>query len=113
MSVLHRNGKRFDFVTPPSRCSSQYREKRMEQEKELLKSQMAWLNDELKAKSEELLALSRQKGNEILELKCSLDNKEDEVRRSHRHALSRLTRLVLELSSYRGNQMNGRGVLYS
>lgn len=57
----------------------QYREKRMEQEKELLQGQTAWLNGELKAKSEELLALSRQKGNEILELKCSLENKEDEV----------------------------------
>lgn len=53
----------------------------MEQEKELLNSQTAWLNEELKAKSEDLLSLSRQKGNEILELKCSLENKEDEVSR--------------------------------
>ncbi|CAB1324105.1 unnamed protein product [Coregonus sp. 'balchen'] len=58
-----------------------YREKRMEQEKELLQGQTAWLNAELKAKSEELLALSRQKGNKILELKCSLENKEDELNR--------------------------------
>ncbi|XP_046905447.1 translocated promoter region b, nuclear basket protein isoform X1 [Hypomesus transpacificus] len=64
-----------------SEINIKYREKRMEQERELLRSQMAWLNDELKAKSEELLALSRQKGNEILELKCSLDNKEDELNR--------------------------------
>uniref|UniRef100_A0A669CM39 Nucleoprotein TPR n=1 Tax=Oreochromis niloticus TaxID=8128 RepID=A0A669CM39_ORENI len=42
--------------------------------------QTAWFNEELKAKSEELLSLSRQKGNEILELKCSLENKEDEAR---------------------------------
>uniref|UniRef100_A0AAX7V393 Nucleoprotein TPR n=1 Tax=Astatotilapia calliptera TaxID=8154 RepID=A0AAX7V393_ASTCA len=56
-----------------------YKEKRMEQEKELLNSQTAWLNEELKAKSEDLLSLSRQKGNEILELKCSLENKEDEA----------------------------------
>uniref|UniRef100_A0A3B4G4L8 Nucleoprotein TPR n=1 Tax=Pundamilia nyererei TaxID=303518 RepID=A0A3B4G4L8_9CICH len=58
-----------------------YKEKRMEQEKELLNSQTAWLNEELKAKSEDLLSLSRQKGNEILELKCSLENKEDEVKK--------------------------------
>ncbi|XP_029003449.1 translocated promoter region b, nuclear basket protein isoform X2 [Betta splendens] len=58
-----------------------YKEKRMEQEKELLQSQMSWLNDELKAKSEGLLALSRQKGNEILELKCNLENKDDELNR--------------------------------
>lgn len=51
----------------------------MEQEKELLHGQTTWLNEELKAKSEELLSLSRQKGNEILELKCTLENKEDEA----------------------------------
>uniref|UniRef100_A0A8C7PYU2 Nucleoprotein TPR n=1 Tax=Oncorhynchus mykiss TaxID=8022 RepID=A0A8C7PYU2_ONCMY len=61
-----------------SEVNIKYREKRMAQEKELLQDQTAWLNGELKAKSEELLALSRQKGNEILELKCSLENKEDE-----------------------------------
>uniref|UniRef100_A0A671WN97 Nucleoprotein TPR n=1 Tax=Sparus aurata TaxID=8175 RepID=A0A671WN97_SPAAU len=59
----------------------QYKEKRMEQEKELLHGQTSWLNEELKAKSEELLSLSRQKGNEILELKCNLENKEDELKR--------------------------------
>uniref|UniRef100_A0A8C9W3Y4 Nucleoprotein TPR n=1 Tax=Scleropages formosus TaxID=113540 RepID=A0A8C9W3Y4_SCLFO len=59
--------------------SIKYREKRMEQEKELLQSQTTWMNAELKAKSEELLSLSRDKGNEILELKWNLENKEDEV----------------------------------
>ncbi|XP_075944416.1 translocated promoter region b, nuclear basket protein isoform X3 [Anarhichas minor] len=58
-----------------------YKEKRMIQEKELLDGQTSWLNQELKAKSEELLSLSRQKGNEILELKCNLENKEDELNR--------------------------------
>lgn len=51
----------------------------MEQEKELLHGQTSWLNEELKAKSEELLSLSRQKGNQILELRCKLENKEEEV----------------------------------
>uniref|UniRef100_A0A6Q2X7L1 Nucleoprotein TPR n=1 Tax=Esox lucius TaxID=8010 RepID=A0A6Q2X7L1_ESOLU len=64
-----------------SEVNIKYREKRMEQEKELLQGQTTWLNAELKAKSDELLALSRQKGNEILELKCSLENKEDELNR--------------------------------
>ncbi|XP_058493933.1 translocated promoter region b, nuclear basket protein isoform X1 [Solea solea] len=58
-----------------------YKEKRMEQEKELLSGQISWLNEELKAKSGELLSLSRQKGNDILELKCILENKEDELNR--------------------------------
>ncbi|XP_047443060.1 translocated promoter region b, nuclear basket protein [Mugil cephalus] len=56
-----------------------YKETRMEQEKELLHGQTSWLNEELKAKTEEMLSLSRQKGNEILELKCTLENKEDEL----------------------------------
>ncbi|KAJ7986463.1 hypothetical protein DPEC_G00340150 [Dallia pectoralis] len=64
-----------------SEVNMKYREKRMEQEKELLQSQTTWLNAELKAKSDELLALSRQKGNEILELKCSRENTEDELNR--------------------------------
>ncbi|KAI4890931.1 hypothetical protein NFI96_033196 [Prochilodus magdalenae] len=64
-----------------SEVSVKYKEKRMEQEKELLQGQVTWLNDELKAKSEELLSLSRQKGSEILNLKCSLNDKEDEVAR--------------------------------
>ncbi|XP_037553921.1 translocated promoter region b, nuclear basket protein [Nematolebias whitei] len=60
--------------------SIKYKEKRMEQEKELLHDQISWLKDELKAKTEELLSLSREKGNEILELKCTLENKEDELK---------------------------------
>lgn len=57
----------------------QYKEKRLEQEKELLQGQVTWLSEELKTKSEELLSLSREKGSEILELRFSLNNKEDEV----------------------------------
>lgn len=51
----------------------------MEQEKELLQGQVTWLSVELKSKSEELLSLSREKGSEILELKCTLNNKDEEV----------------------------------
>lgn len=51
----------------------------MEQEKDLLQGQVTWLNKELKAKSEELLSLSRQRGSEILELQCSLNNRDEKV----------------------------------
>ncbi|XP_026146558.1 translocated promoter region b, nuclear basket protein [Carassius auratus] len=61
--------------------SIKYKEKRMEQEKDLLQNQVTWLNTELKAKSEELLSLSRQKGSEILELQINLNNKEDKIAR--------------------------------
>ncbi|NXY87925.1 TPR protein, partial [Alcedo cyanopectus] len=64
-----------------SDVSMKYREKRLEQEKELLQNQNTWLNTELKAKTDELLHTARERGNEILELKCSLENKKEEVSR--------------------------------
>ncbi|XP_044531711.1 nucleoprotein TPR isoform X3 [Gracilinanus agilis] len=64
-----------------SDVSVKYREKRLEQEKELLHNQNTWLNTELKTKTDELLAVGREKGNEILELKCNLENKKEEVSR--------------------------------
>nr|XP_056701605.1 nucleoprotein TPR [Euleptes europaea] len=64
-----------------SAFSVKYREQRWEQEKELLQNQNTWLNTELKSKTDELLALAREKGSEILELKCNLENKKDEVSR--------------------------------
>ncbi|XP_066517838.1 nucleoprotein TPR [Hoplias malabaricus] len=64
-----------------SELSIQHREKRMEQEKELLQNQNTWLNSELKSKTDELLTLTRDKGKVILELKCSLESKKDEVTR--------------------------------
>ncbi|XP_061490006.1 nucleoprotein TPR isoform X2 [Rhineura floridana] len=64
-----------------SALSVKYREQRWEQEKELLQNQNTWLNTELKAKTDELLVLAREKGSEILELKCSLENKKEEVSR--------------------------------
>ncbi|KAM3915332.1 nucleoprotein TPR [Leptodactylus fuscus] len=62
-----------------SELSIKYRENRLEQEKELLQTQNNWLNDELRSKTDELLSVQRLKGNEILELKGSLENKKDEV----------------------------------
>ncbi|XP_066478881.1 nucleoprotein TPR isoform X2 [Tiliqua scincoides] len=64
-----------------SAFSVKHREQRWEQEKELLQNQNTWLNTELKAKTDELLVLAREKGNEILELKCNLENKKEEVSR--------------------------------
>ncbi|XP_051869003.1 translocated promoter region b, nuclear basket protein isoform X2 [Pristis pectinata] len=62
-----------------SEVSVKYREKRLEQEKELLMNQNSWLNTEIKTKTDELLGLRREKSNEILELRCNLENKKDEV----------------------------------
>ncbi|XP_063154494.1 nucleoprotein TPR [Candoia aspera] len=64
-----------------SALSVKHREQRWEQEKELLQNQNTWLNTELKAKTDELLVLAREKGSEILELKCGLENKKEEVSR--------------------------------
>ncbi|XP_062873069.1 nucleoprotein TPR isoform X2 [Trichomycterus rosablanca] len=64
-----------------SELSIQHREKRMEQEKELLQNQNTWLNTELKSKTDELLTVTRDKGKEILQLRCSLESKTEEVTR--------------------------------
>ncbi|XP_073704186.1 nucleoprotein TPR [Garra rufa] len=64
-----------------SEVSIEYREKRMEQEKELLQNENTWLNAELKSKTDELYTVSRDKGKENLELKCSLESKKQEVTR--------------------------------
>lgn len=74
----------------------QHREKRMEQEKELLQNQNTWLNSELKSKTDELLTVTKQKGIEILQLKCSLESKNDEVR-YFRHTLHRFSASHLAL----------------
>uniref|UniRef100_A0AAY5EGQ9 Nucleoprotein TPR n=1 Tax=Electrophorus electricus TaxID=8005 RepID=A0AAY5EGQ9_ELEEL len=73
---------------PSLSMSLQYKERRMDQERELLQGQVTWLSDELKTKREDLLTLSRQKGSEVLELKCSLSTKEDEVARLQDHVAS-------------------------
>lgn len=57
----------------------QHLEKRMEQEKELLQNQNTWLNSELKSKTDELFTVTKEKGKEILQLRCSLESKTDEV----------------------------------
>nr|DBA17744.1 TPA: hypothetical protein GDO54_016072 [Pyxicephalus adspersus] len=64
-----------------SEVSIKYREKRLEQEKELLQTQKNWLNTELRSKTDELLSVQREKGNEILKLKATLETKKDEVSR--------------------------------
>ncbi|XP_060899830.1 nucleoprotein TPR-like [Labrus mixtus] len=64
-----------------SEASVQHREKRMEQEKELLEKKIEWLTSELKKKTEELLYSNREKGKEILELKGNLKNSKEQVRR--------------------------------
>lgn len=40
---------------------TQFREKRIEQEKELLQKQVTWSNEELKTKTEELVNLRKEK----------------------------------------------------
>ena len=57
----------------------QHREKRMEQEKELLEKKIEWSTAELKNKTDELLNTNRDKGKEILELQSSLKNTKEQV----------------------------------
>lgn len=65
-----------------SEASVQHREKRMEQERELLEKKIEWLSAELKTKTEELLSTNREKGKEILDLQNSLKSSKDQVQRA-------------------------------
>uniref|UniRef100_A0A3Q3XC98 Nucleoprotein TPR/MPL1 domain-containing protein n=1 Tax=Mola mola TaxID=94237 RepID=A0A3Q3XC98_MOLML len=59
--------------------SVQQREKRMEQEKELLENKIGWLTAELKTKTEEVLEIYKENGKEILELQGNLKNSIEQV----------------------------------
>lgn len=56
-----------------------HREKRMEQERELLEKKIEWLTAELKTKTEELLNTEKDKGSKILELQANLKSKTEQV----------------------------------
>lgn len=80
---------RLKFSTSSVFVPLQQREKRMEQEKELLQNQNTWLNSELKSKTDELLTVTKVKGIEILQLKCTLESTTDEVQypcRTHHYS---------------------------
>lgn len=65
--------------TQSSEASVQHREKRMEQETELLEKKIEWLTSELKTKTDELLNTNRDKGKEIVELQGSLKNSKEQA----------------------------------
>ncbi|KAG7276188.1 hypothetical protein CRUP_030612, partial [Coryphaenoides rupestris] len=56
-----------------SAASIQIREQRVLQEKDLLQKQSEWLTSELRTKTEELLSSSRERSQESLQLRTSLD----------------------------------------
>nr|XP_002734339.1 PREDICTED: nucleoprotein TPR-like [Saccoglossus kowalevskii] len=62
--------------------TAKYREKRLEQEKDLLSQQNDWMSKELKEKTNELLAFKRTKSAEILELKTTLETQSEELKHS-------------------------------
>ncbi|XP_074544263.1 nucleoprotein TPR-like isoform X2 [Halichoeres trimaculatus] len=64
-----------------SEASVQHREKRMEQEKELLEKKTEWLSAELETKTEELLKSRRESDKEIMELKAAVKDSKDQVAR--------------------------------
>uniref|UniRef100_A0A665W939 Translocated promoter region a, nuclear basket protein n=1 Tax=Echeneis naucrates TaxID=173247 RepID=A0A665W939_ECHNA len=83
-----------------------HREKRVEQEKELLEKKIEWLTAELKTKTEEVLSSNRDKGKEILELQGSLKNSEEQVIRLE----SQLTSLMetSESQNKRAEDLNNK-----
>uniref|UniRef100_A0A8D3CA17 Translocated promoter region a, nuclear basket protein n=2 Tax=Scophthalmus maximus TaxID=52904 RepID=A0A8D3CA17_SCOMX len=73
--------------TQSSEASVQHREKRMEQETELLEKKIEWLTSELKTKTDELLNTNRDKGKEIVELQGSLKNSKEQVKQKRHTAM--------------------------
>uniref|UniRef100_A0A3Q3IRL9 Nucleoprotein TPR n=1 Tax=Monopterus albus TaxID=43700 RepID=A0A3Q3IRL9_MONAL len=86
--------------------SSDHREKRMEQEKELLEKKIEWLTAELKNKTDELLNTNREKGKEILELQGSLKNSNEQVTRLESQLVS--LKETSESQSKRAEDLNNK-----
>ena len=84
----------------------------MEQEKELLKKQNEWLNAELKTKTAERLSTNREKGKELLDLRCSLDNTKEQVTRArtHTHTHSRAAQLLKKTNKKKQYSSVGRAL---
>ncbi|KAJ7387616.1 hypothetical protein OS493_000951 [Desmophyllum pertusum] len=59
--------------------SFKFREKRIEQEKELIERQNKWLSEELKTKTDELVKLRKEKSSQVLELQSQLDERTEEL----------------------------------
>jgi len=59
--------------------SLKFREKRIEQEKELIQKQNTWLSEELKTKTDELVKLRKEKSSQVLELQTQLDERTEEL----------------------------------
>ncbi|XP_020609857.1 nucleoprotein TPR-like isoform X1 [Orbicella faveolata] len=58
--------------------SFKFREKRIEQEKELIQRQNKWLSEELNSKTDELVKLRKEKSSQVLELQSQLDERTEE-----------------------------------
>ncbi|XP_015236386.1 PREDICTED: nucleoprotein TPR [Cyprinodon variegatus] len=89
-----------------SAASVQHREKRMEQEKELLEKKIEWLTAELSEKTEELLSTNREKGKEILELQGSLKSSNDQVTRLESQLAS--LKELSDSQSRRADELNNK-----
>ena len=57
------------------------KEKLLEQEKDLLRTQNEWLTQELESKSETLVQLRKERSSKVGELEADLSTKEEEVSR--------------------------------
>ncbi|XP_074635323.1 nucleoprotein TPR-like isoform X3 [Acropora palmata] len=59
--------------------SLKFREKRIEQEKELIQKQNTWLTDELKTKTDELVQLRKEKSSQVFELQSRVEETTEEL----------------------------------
>uniref|UniRef100_A0A1A8S756 Translocated promoter region a (To activated MET oncogene) n=1 Tax=Nothobranchius rachovii TaxID=451742 RepID=A0A1A8S756_9TELE len=89
-----------------SAAAAQHKEKRMEQEKELLEKKLKWLTAELQTKTDELLNTNREKGKEILDLQGNLKSSSEQVARLESQLSS--LREVSESQNKRAEDLNNK-----
>uniref|UniRef100_A0A8C6PVK6 Translocated promoter region a, nuclear basket protein n=1 Tax=Nothobranchius furzeri TaxID=105023 RepID=A0A8C6PVK6_NOTFU len=89
-----------------SAAAAQHKEKRMEQEKELLEKKLKWLTAELQTKTDELLNTNREKGKEILDLQGNLKSSSEQVARLESQLSS--LREVNESQNKRAEDLNNK-----
>ncbi|CAH3109789.1 unnamed protein product [Pocillopora meandrina] len=88
--------------------SFKFREKRIEQERDLIERQNKWLNEELKNKTDELVQIRKEKSSQVLELQTLLDQRTEEARGSLLSHLKASSETLKEQS----NETNSKVVSY-
>ena len=79
------------------------KERLLEQEKELLKTQNEWLTQELESKSDQLIQLKKERSSTVGELESLISTKEEEVQ--YIQTYLRIETPVIHLTVFKGSSV--------